>query len=416
MRGHYTDRCPYLPRVHGVAGNRGTSLEPIRPGLSGDFVRLAIGLEQRLDDLSATTVERLRLESPIWTAAEAVGEDEIAGFVRASLTAQVRSFRYRALPDGPPPVDAHGARAAARMGDLKALLSGYRIAHMVLWETWLTLIEGSEAEQSARSGLLRYGSQFLFHYAAMLGDYVAESYQLELGQSLRSGEQRRFQVVKGLLDGRSSLSAELDLNLEQHHLGVVIWGDGGQVAARELAATVGRRLFVVSPFEHVWWGWLSGGQPLGPAWESVTRDLLPPPATGLAVGLEGFGEDGFRATHGQAQRARRIAARLGRPLVLYADVAVEALLGDNTADARAFVEHELHGIEDDSTASQRIRETIAAYFAAEHNAASAAAVLGIHQQTVANRLRAAEERLGHPVSSRRIELETALRLRATLDL
>jgi len=52
---------------------------------------------------------------------------------------------------------------------------------------------------------------------------------------------------------------------------------------------------------------------------------------------------------------------------------------------------------------------------ASPTAASAAATLGVHQQTVANRLRAAEERLGHSVGSRRVELEIALRLRAALD-
>lgn len=45
--------------------------------------------------------------------------------------------------------------------------------------------------------------------------------------------------------------------------------------------------------------------------------------------------------------------------------------------------------------------------------ASAAATLGVHEQTVANRLRTAEERLGHPIGSRRLELEVALRLRAS---
>jgi len=396
--------------------NKPRYLDPIQPALSDDFVRLAMALEGQLDKLSGATLEGLRVEAPIWASAEAIGEEEVAAFVRASLGAQVQSFRRRALPERCPDVDAHGARAIARLGDLKAMLSGYRIAHMVLWEAWLDLIEASGAEPAVRRGLLRYGSRFFFRYAGVLGDYVADNYQLELEQSLRSGEQRRFQVVKGLLEGRSSLGAELDLNLEQHHLGVLAWGAGGQDAARELAASMGRLLLLVSPFERVWWGWLSGAQPLDPAAEGAVRDLAPPPGTGLAAGLDGFGESGFRATHRQAQRARRIALRLGISVVLYADVAVEALLGDNTADARAFVEHELHGIEDDSVASRRIRETISAYFAAEHNAASAAAVLGVHQQTIANRLRAAEERIGHPVASRRVELETALRLRASLDL
>jgi hypothetical protein len=374
-----------------------------------------MALEGRLGELSAATIEGLRVESPVWASAEAIGEEEVVLFVRASLGAQVRSFRHRDLPEHCPRVDAHGARAIARVGDLRALLSGYQIAHMVLWEAWLGLVEDSDAEQPVRRGLLRYGSRFFFRYARVLGDYVAENYRVELEQSLRSGEQRRFQVVKGLLEGRSSLSVELDLNLDQHHLALLAWGEGGQAMARELGAVVRRPLLSVNPFEQVWWGWLSGSQPLDPGWEAAVRDLALPPNTGMAVGLEGFGESGFRAGHRQAQRARRIALRLGLSAVLYADVALEALLGDNPADARAFVEHELHGIDDDSAASRRIRETMAAYFAAEHNAASAAAALGVHQQTVANRLRAAEERLGRPVSSRRVELETALRLRASLD-
>ncbi|HEX3734365.1 MAG TPA: helix-turn-helix domain-containing protein [Solirubrobacterales bacterium] len=393
------------------------NLEPIHPALSGDFVRFALDLEARLGDLSEAILERLQGELPAWVLDEAVEETEVAAYVRASIAAQLRSLSLRFLPGECPPIDAHGARAAARLGDLTMLLNGYRIAHMVLWEGWLSLIEASDAEEAARYELLRLGSRFFFRYAAVLSNYVSGSYQAELERSLRSGEQRRFQAVKAVLEDGTVPSEELDVNLEQRHLGLVAWGEGGQELARELATALGRPLLLVSPFEHVWWGWLSGAQPLGLEAEAVVKTLTPPPPrTGLAVGLEGFGEDGFRATHRQAQRARRVALRLGVPVVAYADVAVEALLGDNAAEARAFVAHELRGIEDNSVTSSRIRETIAAYFAAEHNAASAAAALGVHQQTVANRLRAAEERLGHPVASRRVELEAALRLRASLDL
>ena len=127
-----------------------------------------------------------------------------------------------------------------------------------------------------------------------------------------------------------------------------------------------------------------------------------------------FGETGFRATHHQAQRARWVAGQGEPSLIRYADVAVESLAGENQEDARLFVDRELRGIADDSTASKRLRETLTVYFAAGNNAASAAATLGVHQQTVANRLRTVEERLGHPVGARRIELEVALRLRAAM--
>jgi PucR C-terminal helix-turn-helix domain len=396
------------------AGRQGAPLEAVRPELSADFRRLALALENRLGELSEATVERLQSELPPQVLGKAVGEGDLAAYVRASLAAQLRSLTNRFVPGDCPPIDAHGARAAARLGDLPMLLNGYRIAHMVLWEGWLDLIEAADIEEPIRFELLRLGSRFFFRYAAVLSDHVAASYQVELERSLRSGEQRRLRAINALLDDRPGAGKELDINLCQHHLGLLAWGEGGQDTARELGAALGRRLFSVSPFEHVWWGWLSGAQPLGLVLDAALKQLTPPPGAGLAIGLEAYGEDGFRATHRQAQRAHRIAPRVGLSVVFYADVAIEALIGDDPAEARAFVAHELRGIEDESVASRRIRETIAAYFAAEHNAASAAAALGVHQQTVANRLRAAEERLGHPVSSRRVELEAALRLRAAM--
>jgi len=397
------------------AGRQGPRLESPQSELGGDFVRLARALEGRLDELSATTIERLRDEVPLWVFEEAVGEQVLAAFVRESLASQLRSLSLRSLPGECPPIDAHAARAAARLGDLRMLLAGYRVAHMVLWEGWLALVRASDAEEESRYELLRLGSRFFFRYAAVLSDHVSRGYQAEFERSLQSGEQRRFGAIRAVLEGAVTAGEGLDLNLEQHHLGLVAWGVDGQEAARELAAALGRRLLSVSPFERVWWGWLSGTQPLGLAPEAAVKTLATAPGTGLTVGLEAFGAEGFRVTHRQAQRARRVASRLGLSVVAYADVVIEAHLGDDDAEARAFVTHELRGIADDSATSHRIRETIAAYFDAEHNAASAAAALGVHQQTVANRLRAAEERLGHPVAVRRIELEAALRLRAGLD-
>jgi DNA-binding PucR family transcriptional regulator len=171
---------------------------------------------------------------------------------------------------------------------------------------------------------------------------------------------------------------------------------------------------VVGPVGRDWWAWISGARPFEPAEEAVVARVGRPPQVGVAVGLPGYGGVGFRAAHRQALGARRIAGRTPG-LLRYADVAVELLVGENQEDAGAFLACELRGLDDDSQTSRRIRETLTAYFAAEHNAASAAASLGVHQQTVANRLRAAEDRLGHSIGSRRVEIELALRLRATLN-
>ncbi len=378
---------------------------------SAEFTRLVAALETALDQIVALVLERARGSLPPWVVENPFLWEEVQPFARASLRTQLHGFRRGILPDHCPDVDVTGARAAARMGGLKALLNGYRIAQMSLWERWLDLVEGSVSDSQERHELLRRGSEYFFRYAGLLSDYVTDVYQHELERAARDGEQRRFHAITSLLEGDPIGAAQLDHDLERYHLGFVVWGAQGEPLARELALALARPILIVGVLDQNWWGWASGSRPLDAGEERELRALQPPAGTGLAFGLEAFGEAGFRATNRQALRARWVARKADRPLVFYSDVAVEALASDNQADARAFVTHELRGIDDDSATSQRIRETIIAYFAAEHNAASAAAALGVHQQTVANRLRAAEERLGHPVGARRVELETALRLR-----
>lgn len=380
-----------------------------------EFDRLAAALEADLDPLVASILERLHTLVPAWMVETFFGWEEIGQFTRASVRTQLSGFRRGVLPEHCPEVDAAGVQMAAKVGDLKVLLNGYRACQMSLWERWLDLVEASANETQERQELLKRGSEYFFRYAGLLSDYVADIYQRELEQTVRNGEQRRLHAIRGLFEGDPLAASQLDIDLEQHHLGLVAWGEDGAAAAHELAAELGRPLLIVGPLNRSWWGWISGSRPLEPSVErELKRYRLSSPAR-IALGLEAFGEAGFRATHRQALRARRVARQVEAPLVHYEDVAVEALTSDNQADARAFLAHELHGIDDDSEASRRIRETLAAYFACENNAASAAAALGIHQQTVANRIRAAEDRLGRPVGTRRVELEVALRLRASLS-
>jgi hypothetical protein len=378
-----------------------------------EFERLAGELAKGLDPLVASTLERLRERVPRG-ASSAIAEEEILAFTRASLRTQLRAFRRGELPERCPEVDAGAARAAAKVGELRTLLNGYWAAQFNLWQAWLDLVEGSSAAAAERRSLLDRGSDFFFGYAALLGDCAAEIYQEELARQAAGGEGRRFQAIAAVLDGSPFAASALDFDLDRHHLGLIAWGPGGEEAARALASELERPLLIVEAPGRSWWVWISGKRLLDPGEERALERFAPAAGAMLAVGLQAHGEAGFRSSHRQAQRARWAARRRPGAVLRYADVAVESLAGENPAEARAFVARELRGIADDSAASARIRETLAAYFAAEHNAASAAATLGIHQQTVANRLRAAEERLGHPVGTRRVELEVALRLRAAM--
>ncbi len=379
-----------------------------------DFDRLVASMEANLDRLVVTILDRVRETGPAWMLENAFLWEEIEEFARISVRTQLGGLRHDVLPDSCPAVDAAAAQGASKVGELKALLNGYRICQMTLWESWLDLVDHTDADNQRRNDLLRHGSEYLFRYNGLISDYVTDIYQDALERTVHSGENRRFHAIRSFLEGAPLVDSPPDLDLDRYHLGLVAWGPGGADLARELASAVGRPLLIISVLNQSWWGWLSGSHPLSAAEERELLNFKAPEKAGIALGLESFGENGFTATNRQALRARWVARKTNRQVVRYADVAVEALASENRADARAFVAQELRGIEDDTKASRERRETIAAYFAAEHNAASAAATLGVHQQTVANRLRAAEEKLGHSVGARRVELELALRLRRTL--
>jgi DNA-binding PucR family transcriptional regulator len=379
------------------------------------FDRLLDEMLARVDSLAELTLERLRERSPDWSIETAFSREQILTVARSSILTQLRAFGRDELPSTCPEADAAAARAVARVGELRIFSSAYRAAQLVLWDTWFSLVEdAAESGADERRRLLARGSDFFFRYADLLEDQIAAVYREERSRLHDTNGRRRFRAVKALLDGQPSTALSLDLDLDQHHLGLLAWDEHGEEAARLLAGRLGRPLFLLAPIEHTWWGWISGQKPFDVAEQRSVELFEPPPGAGLAIGLQEFGAPGFRATHRQAQRARMLAPAGSPTLVRYADVAVEALASENEQEARSFVDRELGAIGDDSAPSARIRDTLSAYFAAGHNASSAAATLGVHEQTVANRLRTAEERLGHPIGARRVELEVALRLRASL--
>ncbi|MBS1675995.1 MAG: helix-turn-helix domain-containing protein [Actinobacteria bacterium] len=379
-----------------------------------EFERLLGAMRERVDALVDATLERIAKRFPDWAAESVFGLHQVRAYARAAILTELRDFGRDALPLACPEPAAIAARAVARTGELEVFANAYRSLQATLWEAWFELVEDASLEPAERRELLRHGSDFFFRYADLLGDFVTKVYREELARLHADAAHRRFNAVKALLEGDPISLTGLDFDLGRHHLGLIAWGPEGERAARELASALARPILVVTPIPTTHWAWISGTRRLEAAERRLLASFGPPAGAGLAVGLDEFGEQGFRATHRQAQRVRLLAPPTEPSLTLYSDVAVEALATENAVEARNFVARELGEIDEETNTARRIRETLTAYFAAEHNAASAAAGLGIHQQTVANRLRAAEEMLGHSIGSRRVELELALRLRAAL--
>jgi DNA-binding PucR family transcriptional regulator len=321
------------------------------------------------------------------------------------------------LPAEIPPDARDLALLAARLDlPLAAVLGAYRIGHAMIWQRWFEAVELEATDDEARRAALEAASTYLFEYVDRLSSFVTAEYTAERDRFMRSREQRRTQLVRDILDGADpdppAAMRELDYDLRLHHLAAVVSGSDIDGVVRELARELDApHRLTVSLAGDTAWAWLGRTREF-----ELPERLSPPEGVTLSVGDPGAGTEGFRRSHREAREAHRIALR-GRGdarLVHYDQVALESLVADDDARVRAFISRELRGIDGDDARSRRLRETLRAYFACAQNASAAAAMLGVHEHTVTYRLRTIEERLGRPVTARRAELETALRLLETV--
>jgi DNA-binding PucR family transcriptional regulator len=98
----------------------------------------------------------------------------------------------------------------------------------------------------------------------------------------------------------------------------------------------------------------------------------------------------------------------------YADVELVSLLASDLPRARAFVAAQLGPLASAAEPVARLRETVLAFLSSGGSATRVAKELYVHQNTVAYRVKRAEEILGRKVNERPTELICALTLGAVL--
>ena len=132
-----------------------------------------------------------------------------------------------------------------------------------------------------------------------------------------------------------------------------------------------------------------------------------------AFGSPGVGVAGFVRSHREAVHARRIAQltqqRAGT-VTQYGTVALAALASADVEEARAFVRTELGQLVGDDDQSTRLSATLRVYLEENMSPSRASRRLGVHENTITNRIRAAQELLPYPIEQRACELQVALRL------
>jgi hypothetical protein len=243
---------------------------------------------------------------------------------------------------------------------------------------------------------------------------IDEEHARERALMFRNRDDLRLDLVRDALRGRAIDARPLGYELDRWHLALVGSGEGVEAVIADLA----KRHHALTLVMHVdgdVWAWVGARRPLPRALEGRTRRHAMPEGTRLSFGDPAPGPEGFRSSHEQAREAHRIASGGSRTVVTFDEVALEALALRDESSARSFVARELGELAESSNRMDTLRGTLRAYFASGQNAAAAAALLAVHEQTIAYRLRAIEEALGRPIRTRRAELEVALRVRETLE-
>lgn len=394
---------------------------------SSIYSLLADDLTQNLDRFINLLADRTIAELP-----ELSDDAERYAFARTGARSLLTDF-IAALELGVVDAQFHAPAAAIALAQrfardgvpIAVMLRAYRLGQELVFERAARLAE-QIPEVDQRSGAIAALGALSFRYMDGVMSDVSEHYDAERERAFRGRDARRVALVRDLLAGMAVDPSEaervLGYRVDGDHQAVVAWGTGAVGASEALAAAAldvaaaigeGRSLTVGDPSGDVT-VWI---KPAPGHASRVEREAakLRGVAIQVAIGEPGRGLRGLAATKRQADLARGVAELRPENLITrYADVALATVLLRDDDVARSFAAEELGRLARDTRAAAVLRVTLAVYYAAGQDQSRTARELKLHRNTIANRLRRAEELLGHATDQRVRETEAALVIAAAL--
>jgi hypothetical protein len=382
-------------------------------------VEVAERLRARRPEIEETILARVREE-----AFGHAGDDEaeyVAGLrsaVSAAVEFAVTAIERGGEPLGPIPLAAaEQARRAARFGvSLDTVLRRYIAGHGLMADFIM-----DEADRSSFAGdeaVLRHELRTTqTPPLERLTASIVEEYNRELERVGRLPEQRRAEIVSRLLAGKQLYGAdrqELGYDFDAWHIGVIATGEKAAELVRAVTAAWGCERLAIAHGEQTIWVWFGRGRKPTAA-DFKRLSVHRPEGVSVARGEPRKGIDGWRLTHQEAQAALLVALRKPPGLTRCSDVLLEAAMLHHDALAASLVETFLLPLDGLGYRGQTARDTLRAYFETKRNVSSTATRLGVVRNTVENRLREIEEKLGRPLHTCSAQLEVALRLEALTD-
>jgi PucR C-terminal helix-turn-helix domain/GGDEF-like domain len=389
-----------------------------------------------LSDVSARITDAIHAELPELDAGPEMRVSTLASTesVLSVLAQMLRTGQPPSEVDLPPAAVDY-ARQFVRHGvPLDVLLRAFHVGQATFFECWSALAREQLSDPAEVSTAVELGAMWTFAYVDALNRGLIVQYGEERERWIRSAAALRADTVRALLgdepmDGRTA-GQRLRYELDRHHLAFVVWCSDTSSAHPDLAALehtatrLAEALGVTGPLlvrlgPHLVAGWIGASDPIA---DVGPRPGWPDPESNVdafaAVGCGGRGAAGFSASHRQALQARRVAMLSGRrpgAVVRYRDVGLTALASMDAELAREYVREELGPLADDTDEMRRLAATLRVYLEEHASPRRTARRLGLHENTIKNRVRTVTELLAARPEERIGELLVALRL-AALDL
>jgi DNA-binding PucR family transcriptional regulator len=289
---------------------------------------------------------------------------------------------------------------------------------------WKQQLQRCSEDPDACGEATMWVDDWIFSYISSVTRSLAAQYAEEQERTSSPASVLRLNEVRRILSGAQIdqvvSSQRLRYRLDGWHTGFLLWHEGGAYETGDslgqlsrLAAATGTALGATNTlalqYDDVYAGWANV------AAERLPEGITYPEGVHIVFGLGQRGPEGFRRTHREALATRRVYTLAGLGgAASFGDLALDVLMTSDLDEARRFVARELGELADRSGPRQRIVETLEAYLLQGSSLARVSRQLGVHENTVAYRLRRAEEILGRRIDDHRLELQAALRLAALL--
>lgn len=233
---------------------------------------------------------------------------------------------------------------------------------------------------------------------------ISDQYHDEIRKQATSPASAQVKQVSELLEGKRVDMTQLNYDFDGFHIGLIAMGSSAANAIRGLAQALDCIPLIADPPDSPVWAWL--GRRVPPDISRVEKLISErwPSESAVAIGEIGSNLAGWRLSHHQAKAGFVLSVKRNSRFFRYGDDPLLATLISNPLLAESFRQMYLVPLTTDSKDGANLLATLRAYFAAERNAASAATALKVTRQTVKNRLRVVENKLGRAIAGCMAEL------------